>query len=52
MYNIEYTEGFLKQAKQCKKRGYNMLFCFCNTHRYLSTALHHARTLPIRNCLK
>jgi len=25
MYNIEYTGGFLKQAKQCKKRGYNMI---------------------------
>ena len=25
MYKIEYTGGFLKQAKQCKKRGYNML---------------------------
>jgi mRNA interferase YafQ len=24
MYCIEYTGGFLKQAKQCKKRGYNM----------------------------
>lgn len=24
MYSIEYTGGFLKQAKQCKKRGYNM----------------------------
>ena len=24
MYSIEYTGQFLKQAKQCKKRGYNM----------------------------
>lgn len=25
MYSIEYTAYFLKQAKQCKKRGYNMV---------------------------
>ncbi len=25
MFKIEYTGIFLKQAKQCKKRGYNML---------------------------
>jgi len=25
MYKIEYTGLFLKQAKHCKKRGYNML---------------------------
>ena len=24
MYSIEYTGYFLKQAKQCKKRGYDM----------------------------
>ena len=24
MYSIKYTGGFLKQAKQCKKRGFNM----------------------------
>lgn len=24
MYSIEYTGSFLKQAKQCKKRGYDM----------------------------
>ena len=25
MYSIEYTGQFLKQAKQCKKRGYNIV---------------------------
>ena len=25
MYSIEYTGFFLKQAKQCKKRGYDMV---------------------------
>jgi mRNA interferase YafQ len=24
MYSLEYTGGFLKQAKQCQKRGYDM----------------------------